>query len=210
MNLRMRVVVILVLLAGSGVYMSQHRDMEVPLARAFSEFPPIHNGWKMVGQSNLSEEVIKVLLPTDYLSRRYVREDGATVDMYLSFFNGSPEAGRIHSPKNCLPGGGWTELSSRRRVLELGKEKVNLVQAVYAQGESREVIYYWYAMRGQTLSDEFSLKLAEIKGSMFHGRRDQSFMRISTYSKDDLEVVTKRIEDFLRDFYPVIIEYLPS
>lgn len=210
MNLRMRVVVILVLLAGSGVYMSQHRDIEVPLARAFSEFPPTHNGWKMVGQSNLSADVIKILLPTDYLSRRYEREDGATVDMYLSFFNGSPEAGRIHSPKNCLPGGGWTELSSQRKVLELGKEKVNLVQAVYAQGENREVIYYWYVMRGQTMSDEFSLKLAEIKGSMLHGRRDQSFMRISTYSKDDLELVAKRIEDFLRDFYPVIKEYLPS
>jgi EpsI family protein len=79
-----------------------------------------------------------------------------------------------------------------------------------AQGESKEVIYYWFAMRGQTISDEFSLKMAEITGSMFHRRRDQSFIRISVQGGDDVEKVQERIEDFLHDFYPVIREYLPA
>lgn len=164
----------------------------------------------MIGQANLGENILKVLMPTDYLSRRYAREDGSSVDMYLSFFNGGPDAGRIHSPKHCLPGGGWTEISSTHTTLDLGGEAVNLARAVYAMGNKREVIYYWFSMRGRTMSDEFSLKLAEITGSMFHRRRDQSFMRISVQGDGAQEAAEQQIEDFLRDFYPVIRDFLPN
>jgi len=209
MNLRFRFLVLYALLAGMAAYMSFHRDLIVPLARPFGEFPAAHAGWRMAGQSSLSENVIKVLMPTDYLSRRYVAEDGAVVDMYLSFFDGGPDSGGIHSPKHCMPGSGWFEMSSERTALELGGETVKLVRAVYAMGEQRELIYYWFDMRGQTMSDEYSLKLAEITGSMFHSRRDQSFIRISVQARDNVESAQKRVEDFLRDFYPVIREYLP-
>lgn len=210
MNLFPRVAAVVVLLAGAALFMSFHKDLEVPLARPFEEFPAVHKGWRMATQSNLSDDILNLLRPTEYLSRRYVREDGQSVDMYLSFFDGNPEGGRIHSPKNCLNGVGRTQLSSERIQINIDGEAVNLVRAVYGSGESKEVLYYWFAMRGQTISDEYSLKLAEITGSMFHRRRDQSFIRISVQASDDVGVTQKRIEDFLMDFYPVIREYLPS
>ena len=209
MILFLRVAVIFVLLAGAAIFMNFHKDLEVPLARPFAEFPVAHNGWHMVTQSNLSDDILSLLRPTEYLSRRYVRSDGASVDMYLSYFDGSPEGGRIHSPKNCLPGGGWTELSSERIEMNIDGESVSLVRAVYGSGESKEVLYYWFAMRGQTISNEFSLKMAEITGSIFHRRRDQSFTRIAVQARDDVGVTQKQIEEFLMDFYPVIREYLP-
>jgi EpsI family protein len=210
MNIRFRFLIIMLLLAGAGTYMGFHRDLVVPLGRPFEEFPVSHAGWRMTGQASLGENIIKVLMPTDYLSRRYANADGASVDMYLSFFNGAPGAGRIHSPKHCLPGGGWTEISSRHTTMELDGEAVNLVRAVYAMGNNREVIYYWFSMRGRTMADEFSLKFAEITGSMFHRRRDQSFMKISVQGDVGQEEAEKQIEDFLRDFYPVIRDFLPN
>ena len=210
MNLRIRFFLIIALLAGMGLYMSLHKDLEVPMARSFEEFPASHAGWRMAGQSGLSDNVLQILKPSDYLSRRYTADDGTAVDMYLSFFNGGPGSGGIHSPKHCMPGSGWYEMSSQRITLELGGETVNLVRAVYAMGEQRELIYYWFDMRGQTISDEYSLKLAEITGSMFHNRRDQSFIRISAQAGSNVEAAQKRVEDFLRDFYPVIREFLPA
>jgi len=210
MNLHFRFLILLILLACVGLYMNFHKDLVVPLARSFVDFPPTHNGWRMVGQSTLSENVMKVLMPTEYLSRRYASESGDVVDMYLSFFDGGPDSGRIHSPKNCVAGAGWTELSSERVVMNLGGEDVNLVKSIYAKDATREVIYYWFDMRGNTMSDEYSLKLAEITGSMFHRRRDQSFMRISVQARDNVDAAQKRVEDFLRDFYPLIRDYLPS
>lgn len=209
MNLFLRVAVVLALLAGAALFISFHKDLQVPLARPFAEFPVAHNGWRMAAQSNFSADILNLLRPTEYLSRSYVRSDGASVNMYLSYFDGSPEGGRIHSPRNCLPGGGWTELSSERIEMSINGEAVNLVRAVYGSGESKEVLYYWFAMRGQTISDEISLKLAEITGSIFHRRRDQSFIRISVQDRNDVGVTQKWIEDFLVDFYPVIGEFLP-
>lgn len=210
MNLRIRFIVLYVLLAGMAAYMSFHRDLVVPLAKPFGEFPPVHEGWRMVGQSSLGEDIIKVLMPTEYLSRRYVSENGAVVDMYLSYFDGAPDSGRIHSPKHCMPGSGWVEISSERVVLKIGDEQVNMVQAVYAMGESRELIYYWFDMRGKTISDEYSLKLAEITGSIFHSRRDQSFIRISTQTNGNMEESKNLIDQFLRNFYPLIMLFLPK
>lgn len=209
MNMVFRFVVLVVLLAGTGLFTRFHQNQVIALAKPFAEFPIAHASWRMAGQSNLSDNVIKVLLPTDYLARRYVSSDGIGVDMYLSFFDGGPDSGRIHSPKNCLPGSGWSEMSSEPIVMELGGEKVNLVRAVYAHGETRELIYYWFAMQGKTMTDEFSLKLAEITGSMFHQRRDQSFVRISVQTRSSIEDSQRSIEVFLRDFYPLIRDYLP-
>lgn len=209
MNLRFRFVILYVVLAGMAAYMSFHRDLVVPLAKPFGEFPPAHAGWRMVGQSSLSESIIKVLMPTEYLSRRYVSESGATVDMYLSYFDGAPDSGRIHSPKHCMPGSGWFEMSSTRTVMVLEGEHVNMVRAVYAMGEQRELIYYWFDMRGNTISNEYSLKLAEITGSVFHNRRDQSFIRISAQAGRDVQDAQQNLEFFLREFYPLIQEYLP-
>lgn len=210
MNMRLRFFVLFALLAAMAGYMNFHRDLIVPMAKSFGEFPASHAGWRMAGQSSLSEGVIEVLMPTDYLSRRYAAEDGTIVDMYLSYFDGGPNSGGIHSPKHCMPGSGWYEMSSDRTTLDLGGGTVNLVRAVYAMGEQRELIYYWFDMRGQTMSDEYSLKLAEITGSMFHSRRDQSFIRISVQTKGNLDKAEKKIEDFLRDFYPVIRDFLPG
>lgn len=209
MNFFLRVAVVLALLAGAALFISFHKDLQVPLARPFAEFPVAHNGWRMVSQSNFSDDILSSLRPTEYLSRRYVRADGKHVDIYMSYFDGSPEGGRIHSPKNCLPGGGWSELSSSRTTMTVGGDTVNLVQAVYAFGDSKEVFYYWFVMRDQTIYDEFSLKIAEIVGSMLYQRRDQSFIRISVQSKQELSVDQKIIEDFLSDFYPLIRDFLP-
>jgi EpsI family protein len=164
----------------------------------------------MVGQSSLSDNVFSILMPTDYLSRRYASSDGSVVDMYLSFFDGGPDSGRVHSPKNCVAGSGWTELLSERIIMNIADEQVNLVRSVYAKGEIREVIYYWFAMRGKTMSDEYSLKIAEITGSILHNRRDQSFIRISAQTREATDDAEKSVEDFLQEFYPKIREYLPS
>lgn len=210
MNLRLRFLVLFVLLAGMGLYMALHRDQVVPMARPFSEFPPSHEGWRMAGQSTLSSNILKILKPTDYLSRRYVATDGSQVDMYLSYFDGGPDSGGIHSPKHCVAGAGWTELYSQPSTVELSGEKVNLVRSAYAKGGSKEVIYYWFAMRGKTMSDEYSLKLSAITGSIFHRRRDQSFIRISIMAKENVEQAEEQIREFLRAFYPLIRDFLPS
>lgn len=205
-----RFAVLLALMAAVFAYMRLHQDLLIPVPRPFAEFPAAHRGWTMVGQSTMSANVLNVLKPTEYLSRRYTRPDGARVDLYLSFFNGGKDSGSIHSPKHCMPGSGWTELASTTVDVDIEGKTITLVRAVYGLGDSREVLLYWFDVRGQTLVDELSLKLMEIVGSALHRRRDESFIRISTPASPDEDRAMVQCVEFLRDFYPVIRNFIPS
>ena len=205
-----RFIIVFILLGAAGLYVNFHADITVPMNRSFTEFPTAVGQWRMVSQDEFSENILEVLRPTDYLSRTYVGGDGRKVELYIGYHGGGKSGGEIHSPKHCLPGSGWYEASSSRSEMDVGSGKINLVRAVYQKGEEKDIFLYWFQVRDRSLSDEYSLKLAEISGSMLYRRRDASFIRISVPVGNGLEQATATGERFVRDFYPVIREFLPG
>jgi EpsI family protein len=83
------------------------------------------------------------------------------------------------------------------------------VRAVYQKGDSRELFLYWYQVRDHSLSDDYSLKLAEIVNSVLYRRRDATFIRVSVPVESDIDQATTRGEQFIRDFEPSFREFLP-
>jgi EpsI family protein len=94
-------------------------------------------------------------------------------------------------------------------VLQTSGGAINLVRAVYQKGESRELFLYWYQVRDRSISEEYSLKIAEVLNSAFHRRRDASFIRVSVPIDSDIDGAAVRGERFIRDFEPVFREFLP-
>ena len=193
-----------------GLYINLHADITVPTNRPFSEFPVQNGPWRMTGQTEFSENILNVLKPTDYIARQYGGSDGSKVGLYIGYHGGGKESGGIHSPKHCLPGSGWYEVSTRRDSLTVGNGKINLVRAVYQKGESKEMFLYWFQVRDHSLSDEYSLKAAEIANSFLHRRRDSTFVRISVPFETDEARARAIGEQFIRDFHPVIRSFLPA
>lgn len=201
---------ILYLLCGlTALYLFLHADRVVPVNKPLAEFPRTVAGWQMTGQSEFSAGVLDVLKAADYLSRQYTNAAGSRVSLYLGYHSGGKGTGGIHSPKHCLPGSGWFELSSDRGSLDLGAERLKVVRAVYQKGEQKELYLYWFQVKGKTLSDEYSLKLAEITNSFLYRRRDSAFIRISVPFEADQAKAVALSEQFARDFHPVIQEFLP-
>jgi EpsI family protein len=203
-------VIVYILLAAAGLYVNFHDDITVPVKRSFEEFPLSVHGWRVVSQDRFSERVLDILKPTDYLSRTYAGSDGRPINLYIGYHGGGREGGGVHSPKHCLPGSGWSEASSKRTRLAVGGTYINLIEAVYQKGEERELFFYWFQVRDKTLSDEYSLKLSEITGSMLYRRTDASFVRISVPVQGSLEQSVADGERFVKDLYPVILQFLPS
>lgn len=193
-----------------GLYLQFHRDVGVPMKRSFEGFPGVVSQWRMTSESQLSDNVQAVLKASEVLMRQYVNPQGEKVDLYIGYHDGGQGSGEIHSPKHCLPGSGWQELSSSRTQIAAGDEKLNLVRAVYQKGDSRELFMYWYQVRGKTLSEELSLKAAEIANSVLYRRRDASFIRISIPFQSSEEKAAQLGERFVSDFLPAIREFLPS
>jgi len=208
-GLTRRILAVWVLLGLFGAYQLSRGEPPAPPKRPFSGFPVEVNGWRELSRDTLDSQTLETLKPTDYLSRSYVDRDGAVVRLYLGYHGGGPGAGEIHSPKHCLPGSGWLQLSSQRSWVDCAQGRVNLVQAVYALGGSRELFYYWFQVRDRTLSDEYALKWAEMVNALLSRRRDATFVRITAATGLGGRRAPESAERFIRDFYPVIRGFLP-
>ena len=199
-----------VLLVVAILFMHLHTDRAVPANKPFSEFPRQVAGWTMTDQYEFSANVLNVLKASDYVSRQYKGADGSTVNLYVGYHSGGKDSGGIHSPKHCLPGSGWYEVSTRRDTLSVPGGSLNIVRAVYQKDSNKELFLYWFQMMDKSISDEYSLKLTEIQHSILHQRRDQSFIRISVPFEGDEARATATAEAFIRDFDMVLREFLPK
>jgi len=209
MNNWSRFIIVYVLFAAAALVISFHRESVVPTNRPFTEFPQQIKSWKMLSRTEFSADVIKVLKPTDYLYNQYKDSSGKLVSLYVGYHGGGKGGGEIHSPKHCLPGSGWYEVSTRSGVLATTGGSINLVRALYQKGDSKELFIYWFQVRDRSVSSEYFLKMAQISNSALHRRRDASFIRISVQVDSDIEQATARGEQFIRDFEPLFQEFLP-
>src|ERR1039457_5215782 len=98
----MRFIIVYALFSAAALVITFHKDTMVPTNRPFSQFPEKVKSWQMSKRSEFSEDVIRVLKPTDYLSREYKDADGKTVSLYVGYHGGGKDGGEIHSPKHCL------------------------------------------------------------------------------------------------------------
>lgn len=199
--------VLLAMLLATGFLLRGELTRAVPLNRPFAEFPAAHAGWTMKGEDVFSAEVLRQLKASDYLARTYAGPDGQTVNLYVGYHNGGKEAGEIHSPKHCLPGSGWALVSSRSRQLPLEGGSLEVVQAVYQRGADKATFLYWYQVMDRAVTSEVGLKAAEVLNALLHGRKDAAFVRVVLAGHN--EAVEARGADFIRDFLPLIREFLP-
>jgi EpsI family protein len=197
------------LLLAASVYITFHSDILVPMNRHFDEFPARLKSWRMVSQSELDEQTLDILKPTDYLLRTY-EGNGGIVQLYIGYHGGGQNSGEIHSPKHCLPGSGWCEVSGGRMELDIGGKKIELTKALYEKGGGKDLFYYWYQAGDHSLSNEVSLKLAQIGNSILHRRRDAAFVRISVPVHGSEEQSAALGRQFIEDFYEVIKGFLPA
>ncbi|MDY0212474.1 MAG: EpsI family protein [Desulfuromonadaceae bacterium] len=206
---KLRFYAVYLLLALTVVFLGFHRDVKIPAALPLEGIPYVLKDWVKIDEVYFSEAVLRQLRPTDYLYRVYKNEQNQQVAFYLGYHGGGPDSGPIHSPKHCLPGSGWRPLTQQIRKMRIGNEEIQCVEAVYQNGDSREMFLYWYQVKGETLTSEYMLKLSEIVNSILYRRRDSAFVRISTTYQSNQVMQLELVEQFVRDFYPAIQSVLP-
>lgn len=201
-----------VLVAFAGIFMTFHTTQPTHLPSPLSEFPVQVAQWRLIREEVFSQETLNVLRPTEYLYRRYVKADGSSVSLYIGYHDGARNAGQIHSPKNCLPGGGWFQEYSHTTSMNLPDGgSMPLEEAVYRQGDAVEVMLYWFEAGGVTVTSEYAFKLKEIENSVFRGRRDAAFVRIGvSANKDSVDKSFQVGKSFLYEVWPSLKAYLPS
>jgi EpsI family protein len=187
-----------------------HRETTVPTNRPFASFPATIGSWQMANDYGMSDAVLNKLRPTDFLSRTYRNAEGQTVTLYVGYHGGGEGGGELHSPKHCLPGSGWFELATKKQAVTVGERSIKAVRSIYQKGDAKEIFLYWFQVRSASLDNEYALKLAQIRNSFLAKRRDATFVRISVPVTTDDAAAISQAEQFVRDLWPVLKDYLPA
>ncbi|MDL2274575.1 EpsI family protein [Desulfosarcina sp. OttesenSCG-928-G10] len=207
--MRIRYILIVLLLSVAAYMTHTPRTLLEPEARDLSTFPRQIGQWASVSDVIFNEPTLKVLRPTDYLMRTYVNPDGCRLGLYIGYHNGGKASGPVHSPKNCLPGAGWYMAESQEMRVNEGENEIRLVRADFRMQNQKMICYYWYQVCGTIVTTDISMKFFEFTGVLFKNRKDASFIRI-----DVMDMEHKKSDalakDFLKDAYPLMVQYLPS
>lgn len=181
----------------------------------FTVFPLDKNGW--IGrESSIPAAQLDVLDLTDYFIGDYRRGSSSLpVNFYTAWYAAQRKGESIHSPKSCLPGGGWVIQSHTIKPIEsidaYGKP-LNVNRVVMQMGEHQQLVYYWFQGRGRNITNEYLAKWYIFWDSLTRNRTDGALVRLVTYVPDgtDIAIAEQRLTDYLNEFYPLFSTYIPD
>lgn len=207
-------VTLMALMALPGSRAIDAREEITPARQSFSEFPLLKNGW--IGREALIEDrVLDSLRLTDYVIADYVHtERPIPVNLYIAYYESQRNGAAIHSPRSCIPGGGWeiSELTQLNLSDALGMDGPDVNRAVIQLGEEKQLVYYWFQQRGRTITNEYLAKWYLFQDSLTMSRSDGSLVRLITPMAPGRspEQADERLVAFLRDFYTELPLFLPG
>lgn len=204
----------LLLIFGSTVGL-ELRSQGTPPARSeqLSSFPAVVGPWNGT-DIPIEERVQAVLGASDFLNRVYLdRAAGDYTGIFVAYYDSQRKGGAIHSPRNCLPGAGWSIVKGDVvPVLLPGRSEPARVNRVLVQnGVAKQVILYWYQSQGRIVASEYTAKICLLWDAATKNRTDGAIVRISVPVRNgDEDAALGRAQDFLHQAYPDLRELIPS
>jgi exosortase D (VPLPA-CTERM-specific) len=204
----------LLALAVAPAILIPSRTEAIPSRRSFAEFPMRLGEWQGSTEP-MDRSYIDELKFSDYILATYGQQGTTPVNLYVAYYESQRKGESIHSPKGCLPGGGWV-------IEDFGQHQVAGVQrsgqplfvnrALISHGSDRQLVYYWFQQRGRILTNEYLVKWYLFWDSLTRNRTDGSLVRLITPipTGDPAERADKVLEDFARTVAPNLSGYIPD
>jgi exosortase D (VPLPA-CTERM-specific) len=204
-----------VLLAFVVIALLIPRPAEVFPARAsLVEFPMNIGPWS--GRRDSLEGVYTDQLKLDdYLLANYAGSSGGPVNLYISYYNSQRKGEAVHSPRSCLPGGGWQIRDFDQRTLshvEIDGRPLRVNRALVELGEQRQLVYYWFQQRGRVITNEFAVKWYLFWDALTRHRTDGALVRlVFALPKTGSEAEADRsLTDLASRIAPTLTRYVPD
>ena len=183
-----------------------------PLRKPLASFPTALGEWRARETSALDVDTLQVLRPTDYLVRREVDQAGRSLWLYIGYWDGQRKGAQPHSPKNCLPGGGWEPLEASTVTIPLGAVAPPLVvnRFLIQKERDQQLVLYWLDAQGRAVSGEVEAKVQMVRSAIFRNRTDGAIVRVSSPVYGSVAETTERLTRYIQALYPVLHDYLPG
>jgi len=206
---------------------SSSREQIQPKRKSFAEFPmSLPVGW--VGHADrLERDVVATLAVDDYIIADYARSGEPPVNFYTAYYNSQSGGQSSHSPRTCIPGGGWTISQIEEVAVPLVPAAMSIApvsagadalasltvnRAVIQKGEQRQLVYYWFQQRGRTMTSELAVKWFILKDGITRDRSDGALVRLVTpvTASEGIARADQRLAAFMATIAPRLRDHVPD
>lgn len=190
-----------------------HR-VEAPVHRkSFFEFPLDLGGWRATPK-RMDPMELDALKLDDYILADFVGVDRRPVNFYVAYYASQRKGESAHSPRSCIPGGGWeiTDLTQRTITnVQAAGRPLRVNRVIIEKGDSRQLVYYWFQQRGRIITNEYAVKWYLLWDALTRNRTDGALVRLVTFvSRDqDLAAADTELAAFAHSAVGVLDGYIP-
>lgn len=192
---------------GNYLRFAEHKPGRPP---DFSLIPLDKDGY--TGEERrFSDRSYEVLQADTTTLRLYHGQASERFWLFVAYFGSQKYGSQMHSPKHCLPGGGWRIDSIEEFELPLPDgESKTINRLLIVEGGRQELMFYWFQTRGGTIINEFEVKWDLVKTSLRMQPTDAAFIRLNLPIHDgDIDAASKQAVEFFNAFYDDIRQALP-
>ena len=154
-RIRFWVVVVLLVVAALVLFRRGNSETIVP-SEPLSGVPDTIAGLSGV-DAPIDQEQLDILGKGDFLSRVYTNGGrSGQVGLFIAYFASQRTGATMHSPRNCLPGSGWSfESSQYVTIKDVQGEPHQVGEYIIANGDNRQFVIYWYQAHGRSIAIEY-------------------------------------------------------
>ncbi len=207
--------IVAILLLGATAVIAQTVNFreEVPIARSFSKFPLRVGVWTGQLQS-MHQKFIDELDLSDYIIVNFRDGSSPSVNFYTAYYESQRKGESIHSPASCLPGSGWEFQQAGRTDVPISEDgrRMPVNRAVMRNAGYKQLSYYWFPMRGRTLTNVWEMKFYNFWDALTQQRTDGALVRLITpiSANETIDDADARLQAFTRELVSVLEEFLPQ
>jgi EpsI family protein len=188
---------------------------EGPLERKdFSQFPMAFDKWH--GKPDRMAAIyLDALKLDDYILANYIATSKHSVNFYVAYYASQRRGGSAHSPRSCIPGGGW-EITDLRQLKVGGAtvagEPLRVNRVLIQKGDNRQLVYYWFQQRGRVLTNEDLVKWYLFWDALTRNRTDGALVRLTTSVNpgSSLEEADGQLSSFATTIADRLTDYVPD
>lgn len=164
------------------------------------------------GDERWFDEASYAVLKADTSTLRlYYGPGGSPLWLFVAYFSSQKYGSQIHSPKNCLPGGGWRIDRLEPRLVPLSDgQGIVANEVIISEGDKKELMLYWFETRSGIVRSEYVLKLDLMKNSLLFNPTDAAFVRVTMpIENGNVDQARQYAFAFIGQFYGSIQRALP-
>lgn len=203
-----------ILISQALLFYGMSRAEANPESRPLNDLSEQLGSWRMSKQGVIDEETREVLKADELLNRGYVNMAlRVEANLFVAYFKTQRTGQTPHSPKNCLPGNGWTEtLSDTINVTVPGRaEPIEVNRYLVSKGENKSIVVYWYQSRDRVVASEYRARFYTAADAIRFNRTDTALVRVVVPVVDgDDKRATAAAVDFVKDFFVPLRQHFPA